>query len=56
MCYGLTGISQTCQHGLDEIFCECHDFVDNYVDDIHVIVFSDDISSHINNLIVSLRS
>jgi len=32
------------QHGLDEIFRECHDCVDNYVDDI--IVFSNNMSSH----------
>jgi len=43
MPYGLMGATQTCQHGLDEIFRECHDCVGNYVDDI---MFSDDISSH----------
>ena len=42
--YGLTGATQTCQRGLDEIFRECHDCADNYVDDI--IVFSDEISFH----------
>ena len=26
MPYGLTGATQTCQRGLDEIFRECHDF------------------------------
>ena len=36
MPYGLTGATQTCQRGLDEIFHECHDCVDNYVDDIIV--------------------
>ena len=44
MPYGLTGATQTCQHALDEVFRECHDCVDNYVDDI--IVFSDNMESH----------
>ena len=48
MPYGLTGATQTCQRGLDEIFCECNDCVDNYVDDI--IVFSDDVNSHVSDL------
>ena len=34
MPYGLTGATHTCQCGLDESFHECHDCVDNYVDDI----------------------
>lgn len=42
MAYGLTGVTQTCWTGLNEIFHECHDCVDNNVDDI--IVFSDDIN------------
>ena len=48
MPYGLTGATQTCQRGLDEIFRECNDCVDNYVDDI--IVFSDDMDSHVSDL------
>ena len=44
MPYGLTGATQTCQRTLDEVFRECHDCVDNYVDDI--IVFSDNMESH----------
>jgi len=48
MPYGLTGATQTCQRGLDELFSECNDCVDNYVDDI--IIFSDDINSHITDL------
>ena len=48
MPYGLTGATQTCQRALDETFCECYDCVDNYVDDI--IVFSDDMDSHIKDL------
>ena len=43
MPYGLTVSA-----GLDEIFCECNDCVDNYVDDI--IVFSDDVNSHVSDL------
>ena len=42
--YGLTGATQTCQRGLDELFRDCHDCVDNYVDD--TIIFSDDMNSH----------
>ena len=42
--YGLTGATQTCQRALDELFHECHDCVDNYVDII--IVFSDNMESH----------
>jgi len=48
MPYGLTGATQTCQRGLDELFRECHDCVDNYVDDI--IIFSDDMDSHKTDL------
>jgi len=48
MPYGLTGATQTCQRGLDELFSECNGCVDNYVDDI--IIFSDDIKSHITDL------
>ena len=48
MPYGLTGATQTCQRALDEVFHECHDCVDNYVDDI--IVFSDNMCTHINDL------
>ena len=44
MPYGLTGATQTCLRALDEVFRECHDCVDNYVDDI--IVFSDNMESH----------
>ena len=44
----LTGATQTCQYALDEVFHECHYCVDNYIDDI--IVFSDYMYSHINNL------
>ena len=36
MLYGLTGATQTCQCGLDELFCECHDCVDNYVHGIFI--------------------
>jgi len=43
MLYGLMEATQTCQRGLDELFCECHDCVDNYVDNI--IIFSDDMDS-----------
>jgi len=46
--YGLTGATQICQRGLDELFCEYHDCVDDYVDD--VIIFSDDMDSHITDL------
>ena len=48
MPYGLTGATQTCQRCLDEIFRECHNCVDNYVDDI--IVYSDDITSNKSDL------
>ena len=51
MSYGLTGTTETCQCALDEVFRECHDCVDNYVDDI--IIFLDDMYFHINNLQVS---
>ena len=34
MPYGLIGTTQTYQHALDEVFRECHDCVDNYVNDI----------------------
>ena len=37
MPYGLTGATQTCQCGLDEVLKDC---VDNYVDDC--IIFSVD--------------
>ena len=43
MLYGLTGATQTCQCGPDEVL-EYHDSGDNYVDDI--IIFSDDMDSH----------
>ena len=33
---GLMWATQTCQHALDEVFCQCHDCVDNYVNDIIV--------------------
>ena len=36
MLYGLTEATQTCQRALDEVFHECYDCVDNYVDDIIV--------------------
>ena len=48
MPYGLTGATQTCQRGLDEVLKECKDCVDNYVDDC--IIFSDTIDSHIVDL------
>ena len=48
MPYKHTSATQTCQCGLDEIFRECNDCVDNYVDDI--IVFSDDVNSHVSDL------
>ena len=44
----LTGATQTCQCALDGVFHECHDCVDNYIDDI--IVFSDYMYSNINDL------
>ena len=48
MPYGLTGATQTCQRALDHILKSCKDCVDNYVDDL--IVFSDDLKSHIDDL------
>ena len=48
MPYGLTGATQTCQRGLDELLDDCKDCVDNYVDDF--IVFSDSMASHISDL------
>ena len=46
--YGLTGATQTCQRGLDNILQNCKDCVDNYVDDC--IVFSDNMAAHIIDL------
>ena len=48
MPYGLTGATQTCQRGLDNILQDCKDCVDNYVDDC--IVFSDNMATHIQDL------
>ena len=48
MPYGLTGATQTCQRGLDEVLKECKDCVDNYVDDC--IIFFDTIDSHVVDL------
>lgn len=48
MPYGLTGATQTCQRGLDEVLKDCRDCVDNYVDDF--IVFSDNMEAHICDL------
>ena len=48
MPYGLTGATQTCQRGLDEVLRDCKDCVDNYVDDC--IIFSDDMASHVTDL------
>ena len=48
MPYGLTGATQTCQRGLDEVLKDCKDCVDNYVDDC--IIFSDTLDSHIDHL------
>ena len=48
MPYGLTGATQTCQRGLDEVLRDCKDCVDNYVDDC--IISSDDMASHATNL------
>ena len=48
MPYGLTGATQTCQRGLDEVLRDCKDCVDNYVDDC--IIFSDSMFSHITDL------
>ena len=44
MPYGLTDATQTCQRGFDEIFRECHDCVDNCIDNI--LMFSDNMDSH----------
>ena len=44
---GLTGATQTCQCGLDNVLKHCKDCVDNYIDDC--IVFSDNMVSHISN-------
>ena len=46
--YGLTGATQTCQRGLDQVLKDCKDCVDNYNDDC--IVFSDDMQSHMRDL------
>ena len=35
--YGLTGATQICQRGLDELFRDRHDCVDNYVE--YIIIF-----------------
>ena len=35
--YGLTGATQICQRGLDELFRDCHNCVDNYVE--YIIIF-----------------
>ena len=48
MPYGLTGATQTCQHGLDEVLKDCKDCVDNYVDDC--IIFFDTLHSHNEHL------
>jgi len=48
MPYGLTGATQTCQRGLDNLLKDCKDCVDNYVDDC--IVFSDNMATHIQDL------
>ena len=48
MPYGLTGATQTCQRGLDEVLNDCKDCADNYVDDC--IIFSDTLGSHIDHL------
>ena len=48
MPYGLTGATQTCQQGLDQVLKDCKDCVDNYIDDC--IVFSDDMQSHVRDL------
>ena len=48
MPYGLTGATQTCQRGLDQVLKDCKDCVDNYID--NCIVFSDDIQSHVRDL------
>ena len=48
MPYGLTGATQTCQRGLDEVLKECKDCVDNYVDDC--IIYSTDMKTHSSDL------
>ena len=48
MPYGLTGATQTCQRGLDQVLKDCKDCVDNYIDDC--IVFSDNMQSHVRDL------
>ena len=48
MLYGLTGATQTCQCGLDDVLRDCKFCVDNYVDDC--IVYSSDMGSHIQDL------
>ena len=48
MPYGLTGATQTCQQGLDQVLKDCKDCVDNYIDDY--IVFSDNMQSHVKDL------
>ena len=48
MPYGLTGATQTCQRGLDDVLRDCKFCVDNYVDDC--IVYSNDMGSHIQDL------
>jgi len=48
MPYRLTRATRTFQRDLDELFRECHDCVDNYVDEI--ITLSDDINSHKTDL------
>ena len=52
MLYGLTCATQTCQCGLDTILQNCKHCADNYVDDC--IVFSDDMTSHIQDLCLVL--
>ena len=48
MPYGLTGVTQTCQCGLDKILKDCKHCVDNYVDDC--IIISEYIENHIKDL------
>ena len=48
MPYGLTGATQACQWALDHVLKCSKKCIDNYVDDL--IVFSDDMESHITNL------
>ena len=45
--YGLTGVTQTCQRGLDKVFSNCKDCVENYVDDG---IISNNMQSHIQDL------